>query len=145
MPNVGAPSTLPIGPRLASLKDWARFIVASKNLSCRVKVELQLAAGIILLKNVLWGGEAPGGEQRPANDVLTRGFQMDICGAAAAPSAVARMENGWVGPDEHLLLDGSEFHHGPAIFRVAQGGEDLSADTKIGMVHMGALLCSGKA
>ena len=39
-PNVGAPSTLLVGPRLASLKDWARFIVPSKNISCRVKVEL---------------------------------------------------------------------------------------------------------
>ena len=47
--------------------------------------------------------------------------------------------------DEHLLFNGREFHHGPAILGVAEGCEDLSGDAKIGMVHVRALLRFGEA
>jgi hypothetical protein len=38
--------------------------------------------------------------------------------------------------DEHFLLDGRKFDHGPAILRVTESGEEFSGDAKVRMVHV---------
>src|SRR5207245_2688535 len=75
----------------------------------------------------------------------SRALQADVGGAAPPPNTRAGVEGGWLGFDEHLLFNGREFDHGPAILRVAEGGEDLSGDAKIRMVHVGAFLRFGEA
>jgi hypothetical protein len=94
---------------------------------------------------VLRGGEAPCGEQRFPNNVLAGGLEADVGGAAAAPNTVARFEDSGMGFDEHFLLQGSEFDHGPFFVWVAEGGENLSADAEIGVIHVGPFLAFGEA
>src|SRR5467141_657722 len=91
------------------------------------------------------GSETPGGFESAAQRRLSDSFQAHVRAASAAPSTSAGVEDGGLGFDEHLLLDGREFDHGPAILRVAEGCEDLSGHAKIRMVHVGALLGFGQA
>src|SRR6266566_117487 len=90
--------------------------------------------------SVAWSGQSPGGFESTAQGGFSRGVQADVGGAAASPNTRAGVEDGGLGFDEHLLFNGCEFDHSPAILRIAEGGEDLSGDAKIRMVHVGAFL-----
>jgi hypothetical protein len=85
------------------------------------------------------GGEEPGGEEYAAHGMLSGGLQADAGGTAPSPGTRAGFKDSRVSPHEHSLLDGSEFGHAPTVFRVAESSEDLSSDTKIGVVHVGML------
>ena len=93
----------------------------------------------------LGSGEAPSGFEGAAQCRLPGGLQADVGSAPASPNTRARVEDRRLGFDEHLLFNGREFDHGPAILRVAEGGEDLSGNAKVRMVHVGAFLCLGEA
>ncbi len=110
-----------------------------------VKVEATLAGGIELLPELLWSGEAPGGFESAAQRRPPGGFQADAGGPAATPSTVAGVEDSGLGFDKHLLFDGREFDHSPAILWVAESGKDLSGDAKIGVIHVGVLGRFGEA
>src|SRR6266850_2261044 len=89
--------------------------------------------------------EAPGGFERAAQGGLSSRLQAYVRGATASPDASAGVEDRGLGFNKHLLFDRCEFDHGPAILRVAECGEDLSADAKVRMVHVDALFSFWKA
>ena len=104
----------------------------------------RLAILVKLTRQCLWSGETPRGFEGAAQRRLPGGLQADVGSAPASPNTCAGVEDGGLGFDEHLLFNGREFDHGPAILRVAEGGEDLSGDAKIWMVHVRAFLCFGE-
>lgn len=95
-----------------------------------------LAILVKFTRQWLGSGEAPGGFEGAAQCRLPGGLQADVGSAPASPNTRAGVEDGGLGFDEHLLFNRREFDHGPAILRVAEGGEDLSRDAKVRMVHV---------
>ena len=91
-----------------------------------------LAIFLELFGEGLGSSEKPGGEQRAAHGMLSRGFQAGARSPTPSPGARAGLKDTPVSPHEHPLLDGRELNHAPAVLGVAEGREDLSGDTKIG-------------
>ena len=71
--------------------------------------------------------------------MLSSGLEADVRSTSTPPGASAGIEDGRLGSDKHFLLDGGELDHSPVVVRVAERGEELASNTKIGMVHVGVL------
>jgi hypothetical protein len=87
----------------------------------------------------LGSGVAPR-QQEGIRDVgFFGGVESDVRGAASAPAARDWAECVRSGARQHFLLVGSELDHGPAVVWIPKGGEDLPADTEVGMSHVSLL------
>src|SRR5260370_10652555 len=87
----------------------------------------------------LGGCQSPGGFQGATQRRLSDSFQAHVGAASASPRAGTWIENVWLSFDEHFLLDGREFDHGPRFIWITEGGEELSGDAKVWMVHVSLL------
>ena len=85
-----------------------------------------------------------GSLQCAEDDVFVRDCEIDVCGAAASPTAGYGDEDFGEFFDEGGLLFGSDHDVAIAEFRGGEGRENTSADAEVGGAHMGALLDAGE-
>jgi hypothetical protein len=90
-------------------------------------------------------GQPPCSQKGAAQRRLSDSLQAHVRAASAPPRAGTWIENAWLSLDEHFLLKRCEFDHAPVFVGVTQGGEDFSGDSKVRVVHVGALLGFGEA
>lgn len=88
------------------------------------------------LSKRLWRGVAPRGGDGLANRCHVCAWQMHVGVTATAPCSFDRLKNIRLITDETFLIFRSEFDDGPIFIRIAERGEDSSADPKIGVIHV---------
>src|SRR5579859_662531 len=82
---------------------------------------------------------APGCEQRSAYCCCLRLFKKHIRASHFPPTALHRNKYSGLVVHKFLLLLRREFHHRPALSRVADRGEYLAGNSKIRVTHVSSL------
>ena len=83
--------------------------------------------------------------RREVRETLLRGSKMDVRSPALAPDAIAGTERTFSSPDEYALLLAGKPDHSPTLIRVAERCENPLFGSKIRVVHVRGLDCSGKS
>ena len=92
-----------------------------------------------LFREALWGGVAPCCRDCSLHRFLADGLKVHAGGAPASPRAFYRHKHVGTVLRVVVLLLGRELDHPPALGRISERGEYLSAHAKIRMVHVGVL------
>lgn len=94
-----------------------------------------------LFRKATGSGVAPGRIDDSGQHFLAGGLKVNAGRTSTSPSALDRYKYCWIGLGEIMLLLRCELDHSPPFRGISEGGKDLSAHTKIGMVHVRAFCC----
>src|SRR5438445_8586881 len=98
---------------------------------------------VMVLNESLRGGVAPSRDQGLPDGQLVGVAKADDGGPPTPPRPLGRVEDTRLKADERCLLVRRQLDHPPILVR-PEGREDLAADPKIGVVHVGIFRRFGK-